>query len=357
MPNTAQSVIIPDKPSIFRIVFLYVGQGDTTLLVIPDGPNYKYALVDSNHSETNDGGIDLPTLLKDLFYKNGKLDLYINTHPHKDHLDIIEKIHDDIGIKELWHSGHKAGGEHKQVYEELQSVIKKMGSDKVFQLLGSQEENKIDNEIKKLGDINFNILAPAQHVCDDIDDEDSDARYQRIHEQCGVLRFKYGANEKQVLVVGDADYTAWKEHITEYHRDRLPSTVLRSAHHGSKSFFWEGDPEGNDPYTEHLDSIDPSYIIISAPKSSESRHCHPHEEAMSLYEEKVGGESVFHLGKNRECVIVDIFSDGNLDIRTDKELVTSYGGGDKSAEKQSKQNNVTYQKPRSSAVTFPNRYG
>ena len=36
MPNAAKEVIIPKEPNIFR-TFLYVGQGDSTLLAAPDG--------------------------------------------------------------------------------------------------------------------------------------------------------------------------------------------------------------------------------------------------------------------------------------------------------------------------------
>lgn len=357
MSNKAKEIIIPQAKRVFRIIFLYVGQGDTTLLVVPDKDQYRYVLVDSNHSETDDGGIDIYKLFKDLFKDEQiTLALYINTHPHKDHLDIVKKIYNDIGFDELWHSGHKSGGEHKEVYEELEYVIKKLGKDKVFQLLGTREDNKINDTVKKIGDINYNIIAPAEHVCDEIEDEKPEVRYQRIHEQCGVLRFRYGKKEKQVLIAGDADYKAWKNYITKYHKDRLPSTVLRSAHHGSKSFFWEGSPEEEDAYTEHLDTIDPDYIIISAPKSTESRHGHPDEEAVDLYEKKVGVENVYHLGKNRESIIVDITEQGDLEIKVDNELVKSYGTlSDEEA--YSQRSSISYEKPRKESVLFPTRYG
>ena len=37
MGNKAQDIIIPKEKHVFRTVFLYVGQGDATLLVIPEG--------------------------------------------------------------------------------------------------------------------------------------------------------------------------------------------------------------------------------------------------------------------------------------------------------------------------------
>jgi len=332
MSNTAKEIIVPNEPNIFRTIFLYVGQGDCTLMVVPYDEGYKYVLIDSNYDE-DAGGIDILKLLKDLFEGQDRgLDVYINTHPHRDHLGRVKEIYEQVGIGQLWHSGHKPGGDHKENYEELEFVIKKLGPENVFRLRGSREENELDEEQVKLGDINYNILAPADYVSDDIEGEKPEERYNRIHEQCGVIRFKYGVVEKQILITGDADYNAWKQHITEYHKDRLTSTVLSASHHGSRSFFWKDDDTDEDPYKEHLENIEPSYIIVSAPKENESKHNHPHKEAMDLYREKVGDDAVFHLGEKRECIIVDITSGGDPpDLYPDDELVRKYGkenGGD-----------------------------
>lgn len=325
MSNKAKEIIVPDEPHIFRIIFLYVGQGDSTLLVVPDGDKYKYALIDSNHDESA-GGIDILMLLKDLFSgEDEKLDVYINTHPHNDHMGRVKEIYEQIGIKQLWHSGHKPGGEHKDAYKDLEFVIKNLGEENVFQLRGSSEDNKLDEESIQLGDINYNVLAPADYVSDDIEGEKPEDRYKRIHEQCGVIRFKYGKDEKQILITGDADCDAWKEHITEYHKDRLYSVVLSAAHHGSNSFFWKNSNTEEEPYKEHLKAIKPGYIVVSAPKSKESKHDHPDNEAMNLYEEEVGKDNLKHLGEQRECIIVDIKDDGEIDLYPDEELVVEYG--------------------------------
>jgi len=324
MANVAKEVIIPAEPNIFRTVFLYVGQGDSTLLVVPDQGSYKYVLIDSNFDESS-GGIDLVRLLKDLF-KGQKtvLDAYVNTHPHKDHLGKVKEIYEEIGIHQVWQSGHKPGGEHKEIYKDLEFVMNKVVGKNVFRLRGSREENKLDNETVKLGDLNYNVLAPADYVSEEIEGEKPEDRYKRIHEQCGVIRFRYGRDEKQILLTGDADYNAWKEHITDYHAQRLPSTVLSAAHHGSNSFFWKDSTE-EEPYKKHIEKIKPGYIVVSAPKKDESRNGHPDNEAMDLYKKEVGNDAVFHLGDKRVCIIVDINSAGEIDLYPDDELVKEYG--------------------------------
>jgi competence protein ComEC len=313
MSNIAKKVCIPKEKNIFRTIFLYVGQGDSTLLVIPDKENYKFALIDCNrHPEAK--GIDLAKLMKDLC--DSPLDLFINTHPHKDHLLGIKDIHKEVSVSKIWHSGHEPKGDHKEAYKELKEVMKEIGEDNVRELRGTKEK-------KGLWDISYNCLAPADYVKEDIDKEDADNHYKRVHEYCIVLRLTYGKEPKNILLTGDADYVAWKEHITDYHADRLPSQVLSAAHHGSRSFFME--KEGDDPYEEHIKKIAAGHLIISAPSRSESDFDHPHKDAIKIYEKHIDKNCIINLGDNKECVIVDIDQNGIIDIYPDKELIEAYG--------------------------------
>jgi len=315
MNNKAQEIIIPQEPGIFRTVFLYVGQGDSTLLVLPFGETYKYMLIDCNKDDSL-GGIDLPAMLKDL---TDTLHYFVNTHPHIDHISGIKEIADAVKIKKIWHSGHRPGGEHKEAFKELEKVMNSLNKKDIEVLLGTRDDLQI-------GDVTYNILSPAEYVSDEVEDEKPEVRYARIHEQCTVLRFRYGEDEKQVLITGDADLDAWQKHITEYHKERLPSTVLSAVHHGSRSFFKKD--ENNEPYKEHLKAISASYLVISAPKQEESEHDHPHDDALEIYEEYFDEDYILHLGKNRECVIVDIRKDGSIEVRWDKELIETYGTQD-----------------------------
>lgn len=334
MSNTAKDILIPDKPGILRIASLYVGQGDSTLLIVPDGSDYKFVLIDTNKDDCP-GSINIQELLSDLL--DDGLDYFINTHPHCDHLEGIKEIHDSSPITEVWHSGHIPGENDKQAYDEMKTVIRDIGSQNEYVLYGSNSENKIredkdsDGITRKIGDIDYIILSPASYVTDEVDREDADSRRKRIHERCGVIKFSYGSPFPiHFLIAGDSNKCAWKEHITEYHKEKLPSDILRSSHHGSRSFFKEGKND-TDIYEDHIKEISPSYVIVSAPSQTESRHNHPHDDAMQLYKKYIQDEdNLFHLGKNRESVIVDIFSDGTCDVRTDKALVNAYGSGKKS---------------------------
>lgn len=293
----------------FRTIFLYVGQGDATLMMIPDGEQHKFLLIDSNKSEN---GVNIPDLLKNEI-ADGEL-IFINTHPHKDHLRGVDEIHKTVTIGEIWHSGHLPHKDNREDYDKMQDIISKIGDENEYYLRGSQEKNALHTDKeetskvdKKIGDVDFQVLSPAKYVCEEIDDEDPEIRRKQIHEQCGVIKFTY--KNKSILITGDSDKEAWMEHITPYYNDLLSADVLSASHHGSRSFFKDGEDDEN-PFKEHIERINPEYLVISAPK--ESQFDHPHEDAMEIYREYVPADGIFNLGEKEQSLIVDIDADGNL---------------------------------------------
>lgn len=348
--TVAEKIIKPTVAGIFRTVFLYTGQGESTLLVIPTGltiKDYIYVLIDCDRDK-EENEIDLVALFKDLFKTSGELSTFINTHPHNDHIGGIKEVYEEIGFKEVWHSNHKAGGKHKEKYEDFTYVVKEVGKTNEYFLKGTNDLNKIrksdDEEIvKKLGLIDYQVLSPAEYLDKDIAEGDADERDARIHEQCGVIKFTYGKEAKSILITGDSDKEAWKEHITEYHKKNLPSYVLSASHHGSRTFF-KYNEEDKDVYEAHIEAIKPTCLVVSAPKQKDSPHGHPHEDAVELYKKYVDEDNFLHLGANLESVIVDIDDEGNIDVRTDKELVEEYGkSNDDGDDNDDKNKNESYQ--------------
>ncbi|MFA5652320.1 MAG: competence protein ComEC [Candidatus Paceibacterota bacterium] len=319
-----KDIFFPDK-GIFRTIFLYVGQGESTLMIIPDGDSHRYLLVDSNYKKDDESIEDIPSIFKEI---NKSDIIFVNTHPHKDHIAGVKEIKDYIG--EVWHSGHMPGKDHEDAFKELNEVIKKVGEPNVFYLRGSNDKNvlHIDKEEKsktdrKVGDVDFQVLSPAKYICEEIDDETPDQRAKRIHEQCGVIKFIY--KDKSILLTGDSDKTAWKEHITDYYKDDLKSDVLSASHHGSFSFFKDKENEDDDVYLDHMDNIKPDYLIISAPKQEDSPHDHPDDEALELYGDYVSKENTYHLGEDEKSIILDIDSEGGINIYKDGEESKSAG--------------------------------
>ena len=341
MESTARDWLVPQDTTTFRTAFLYVGQGDASLHVIPDGQGgFLYVLVDIN-LDPERGGTDVVALLEDLLPReNGRpvLDLYISTHPHNDHISGIDLVTERIRVRAVWHTGFKPGQKHKDRFKHFQAFLDRVEDEggEVFEYQGTRSE-------RDLGEVTVEIVSPAEHVKDEIDDLSGGERYKRIHEYCGVFRFGYGREPKHVLQPGDADRKAWKDHIlgsNEYHDGRIPSALLNAAHHGSNSFFYNGDPDSEEPYTRALELIRPTWVVISTPEDSPFDH--PHDEALAIYRDQVGTDNVLILGDGRECVIYDIYEDGQHDLHTDRgQLAEDYsldgddsGDGDDGNEEQ-----------------------
>jgi competence protein ComEC len=326
--TTAETVLLPPDPSVFRSAFIYAGQGDATLLIVPDGVGgRKFVLVDINDG-TPQGGTDVIAVLKDLLPRvDGKpvLDVFVNTHPHRDHLCGLGRLRQDVVVREVWHTGFTPSDRHAEAFKELTALIRDVQDSG-----GVAIEYRGTRETKALGAVNYNVLSPADHTKEEIDALKGDERDVRIHDYCGVLRFSYGTNPRFVLLTGDADKTAWKEYIlgpTEYHAERVASTVLSAAHHGSRSFFKDAEDD-EDVYVRHLELMQPTWVVVSSPKHRDSPHGHPHDDAIALYEQYVSGRdrrNVRVLGEDRECVIYDVYLDGRHVLDGDGgELVDAY---------------------------------
>jgi len=289
----------------FRTIFLYVGQGDATLMIIPNGESHKYVLVDSNKDEKNNG-IDITEFLKDKI-PNEEL-IFINTHPHNDHVRGADKIKHLIG--EVWETGFEPSKDHddaKKILDDLtteKNTYYLRGTNKINTL--SENGTEEGKESHKIGDVDYQILSPSSYVADEVNGDDN-----KIHEQSGVIRFIYKG--KSILMTGDSDKKAWQEHITSYYGEYFKSDVLSASHHGSRSFFKDGEDDKN-PFTDHIKKINPTYLVISAPKEKDSPHDHPHKDALEIYKKYINSNNIYHLGDKKENIIVDIDYSGNITI-------------------------------------------
>lgn len=319
MTNTAKSILLPSSTDniLLRVAFLYVGQGSSAILLAKSGTGFKASLLDIN-MDRKAGGIDVPRLVRDLVGEVG-LTWFINTHPHDDHLLGLDSLSEEVTIHGVMHSGHIPSKKYGSSYKKLEDLIKKVtkAEGAVVTLKGSRTAQMFD-------EAQMHVLAPAEYVTDEVNEEDADVRYNRIHEQCGVMKFGDGTN--WILIPGDADHVAFKDHIM-YHEDKgnLGAYVLAASHHGSRTFFMAN--EGDDPYLDALQAIAPTYVVVSAPTQDESKHDHPHDEAIELYEDEVGEDNVLHTGQNKYTFIFDIFTDGTVSSAKDDQgkLAEVYG--------------------------------
>lgn len=320
--SVTNEILGPLASDTMRVIFLYVGQGEATLALMPDGAGgHLSMLIDCNRGPSL-GGIDLAKFLADALPRptlssRPRLDVFANTHPHNDHLCGLDHVSKAVDVGAVWHSGHKPSSAHEGPYGDLAALAREVkrrgGSETIF--LASRTPSA-------WGAGEVHVLSPAEYIVDEIAGETPEQRDARIHDQCAVLRLAYGApgDPTRVLVTGDSDKTAWRR-ITEYHakpeENRVKAHVLSASHHGSYTFFKDrhDDPE---PYEDHLLAIAPEHVIVSAPDQKDSKHGHPDDDAMDRYTRAVGEDRVHHMGSRRFSFVVDAYRSGSYSLLDDR---------------------------------------
>jgi competence protein ComEC len=212
-----------------RIYFLSVGQGDATLLRLPEG---KWMLVDGGGSAG--GGDDrvgarllLPALAR-LGVKH--LDYLVLTHEHPDHLQGVLYLARHFDVREFWETG--VPGTTRE-YQELKWVL-------VLRGIPTRVINASMPPVEA-GGAKVEPLWPlsaAKSLSGDANDSSL------------VFRLRHGGCS--VLFTGDLGEGAEREILAR--GVPLKSSLLKVAHHGSKYSSTD----------EFLDAVSPRVAVISA---------------------------------------------------------------------------------------------
>jgi beta-lactamase superfamily II metal-dependent hydrolase len=262
------------------------GQGDCTFIKFPNGKNM---LVDINKTSTD---VDIIEFLRDKVKKKYHSDIdktcrrinyFVNTHPHEDHLRGIGDLNDDeFYIDEIWETTHRLyvpadkKSEYKHYYDFLSLVNKLKKRNAVRKLIAGRAT------FAKIGSSEIYVFGPSKYLVD------SKSR-EEIHAQCGIFKIEYADNS--ILFAGDSNRDNWEDRIVPHYSDDkiidgvkqsnlLKSTILHASHHGSKYFFVKKNND-DDKYERSIDKIKPRFTCISV--GNNNNHGHPHKIALDIY--------------------------------------------------------------------------
>ncbi len=227
-----------------HISFLSVGQGDSTLVTLPNG---KTLLIDGGGMIGFDVG---ERLLASYLWRNkvSKIDILVLTHSDYDHIQGFSFILDHFPVGEIWLSQWQS--KNKIFYE----------------VIGKAEAKNIPCYLKKSGDssivsgVSFNFLNPRVHV--------SNQKSQKKSNDQSLV-FKMNFKNKSFLFTGDIESSVERELAAV----DLSSTILKVPHHGSKTSSSE----------EFLKKVNPELAVMSL--GFQNRYHFPDPRVLKRYEE------------------------------------------------------------------------
>ena len=243
----------------FNVLFMYVGQADSTLIKYKN----KTMLIDAGN---NEDGKNIVKFLKD----NGisKLDYIVGTHYDEDHIGGLDDIIENFDIGKFYLSN---GGELGPNYYNLEKAAKKKNLAITIPKVG----DKID-----FGDVDMEVMSASKF--DGKNDNNASI----------VIQAKYGS--RKYLFMGDL------EKQEEAKRKWNEVDVLKAGHHGSNTSSTQ----------EFLNQVKPKYVFVSAGKNNKYRL--PNVKAMERIEKT--GAKIFRTDVNESSFWLT--SNGNdIDIK------------------------------------------
>ena len=204
----------------FNVLFMYVGQADSTFIKYKD----RTMLIDAGN---NEDGKNIVNFLKNKGIN--KIDYIIGTHYDEDHIGGLDDIINNFDIGKFYLSN---GGELGVNYYNLEKAAKKKNLNITIPKVGDKIE---------FNDVNMEIMSASKF------DGKNDNNVSI------VIQAKYGS--RKYLFMGDL------EKQEEAKRKWNEVDVLKAGHHGSNTSSTQ----------EFLNQVKPKYVFVSAGKNNRYR--------------------------------------------------------------------------------------
>lgn len=230
------------KQSNLKIYFVDVGQGDSTCIITPKN---KVILIDGGgNSKDENYDIGKQTLLPYLLDKKiNKIDYCIVSHFDSDHCGGLMYILKNLKVKNI------IIGKQYEEYENYKEFIK-IAKDKKINIRVVEAREKITIE----KNLYIDVLWPINR--------EKMVTQNAINNNSLVFKLRY--INFSMLFTGDIEEIAEKEILDNYKENTefLKSTILKVAHHGSKTSSTK----------EFINIVKPKYAVIGVGKDNKFGH-------------------------------------------------------------------------------------
>lgn len=215
------------------VTVIDVGQADS-IFIQAGGKNI---LIDAGNRE--DSGKIIEFLEE---HKVSKLDAFIGTHPHEDHIGGAADVLNSIGSAKIV---MPKVASNTKTFENLLITIKKLGM--------KVSVPKVGDYIINENDLKLQVLAPAS------------SSYEETNENSIVTKLTIG--KKTFLFTGDAEAVSENEMMSG--QISLKADVLKVGHHGGQT----------STSTAFLKEVSPEYAVISV--GAGNTYKHPNSETLA----------------------------------------------------------------------------
>lgn len=232
----AGGLIGPSKQ--VAVHFIDVGQGDATLFITPRG---RSVLVDTGGTIGENSNFDVGERVVAPYLKHQgitRLDYLILTHGHKDHAGGAAAVAAAIPVRNCIVAPEAFS-------DSLRALLKEKGSGVIIPAARGQK--------LKLDGLEIEVVHAGAQA----------GSGRNSNESSSVIRVSYG--QHSFLITGDLEAGQEKELIAN---GLYPCTVLKVAHHGSRTSTTDG----------FLEKAAPRYAVISV--GYHNRFGHPHKEVL-----------------------------------------------------------------------------
>jgi competence protein ComEC len=269
------SVALTTPDDKLHVSFLDVGQGDAILIQTPNGQDI---LIDGGPDSQN---ISLE-LSEKLPFWDRTIDLMVCTQPHADHVTGLVEVLQIYKVKQVLEPGVSY---NSSIYQEWLRLIEDKGIE--YNIARAGQEIDLGNGIK------IEVLNPPEGLWEGTSDD--------VDNNGVVLRMSWG--KLSFLFTADIREDVEFELIGQ--RANLKSTVLKVAHHGSRT----------STTLQFLAAVDPEVAVISV--GEDNPFGHPSPEVLERLIDRLGEDNVY---RTDEDGTIEFITDGErLWVRKDSQ--------------------------------------